>query len=406
MLRSIRLVGRESCVLRYEGVGYSAHKSKRCLHTSSEKKGYDTDVYVNRVQKAQTICAEKVHKYDPSSFLLARFLPTCLQPTFYAIRSFGIELSKVSLGSASSFSQSARFGDIKLAFWLEQVEKCEQLGTGPGHIKGLNDPTSILLADSILKGINIDIGMLRQMIFTHKHYLHEEKVKGFTDLDSMCSFGEGTYSQMNYLLQSASLTPNLYGYSDFGVGLLEQPNTDNMRNLLSDISAHIGQATAICSFIIGLKYFVMKSGCVTLPIDILVKHAISQEDTIRLLSGKEKSVESIEKLNAAIFDVTTRANDHILAARQKLDQLKAAIKDRVEHLNENDTENKMLIDTYHNLRRGLPDCIYTPFMCAIPTVLYLERLQKYDFNVMSPRLQYREWKLAWRAYQNFRKRTI
>lgn len=406
MLRSVPHFRYNCSVLYCKGGGYAAYKQKRYVHSSAKKNVSDTEVYMNRVQKAQTICAEKVHKYEPSSFLLAKFLPHYLRSTFYAIKSFGIELSKVSLGGASSLANSAHIGDMKLVFWLEQLAKCEQLTSTNPIIRGLNDPISILLADSILKGINVDIGMLRQMLYTHKHYLHEEKVKGFTDIDSMCSFGEGTFSQMNYLLQTASLTPNLYGYTDFGVGLLEQPETDDIRNLLSDISAHIGQATAICSFIIGLKYFARKNGIVTLPIDVLAKHRLSQEDAIRLLIGKEKPEKFAEPLKASIFDIATRANDHILSSRQKLDRLKQALKDHVGRLDGSDTESKKLIDAYKDLRKGLPDCIYTPFMSAIPTVLYLERLEKCDFDVMNPRLKYKEWKLAWRSYRNYRRRAI
>lgn len=300
-----------------------------------------------------------------------------------------------------SSSKPAYFADLKFAFWQEQIAKCSHLNPDKPNLQGINDPVTTLIADSLLKGISLDVQMLQQMVYSHKHYMHNAKVKGFTDLDSMCSFGEGTYSQMNYLMQSASLTPNLYGFSDFGIQLLEMPGSDDIRNYLSDLSAHLGQSTAICSFIIGLRYFAGKNGQMTLPIDVLARNELSQEDAIRMLSGREAPKGTKEKLMNASFEVTTRANDHILSARKKLQELRECIKGKV-----NQSTDPELVNSYKKLRKGLPDCLYIPLMSGIPTVLYLEKLQKCNFDVTSTKLQQKEWRLAWRSYWDYRMRKI
>ncbi|VEU21529.1 DEKNAAC102419 [Brettanomyces naardenensis] len=374
------------------------------------------DRYVQRVERAQVDCDDKVQKFDPSSFLLSKFLPPFLRPTYMAIRAFNIELSKVSMGGSSlglsgssSKVKPTHFADMKFAFWDEQLDKCGELNPSKLDLHGLHDPVSTLIADSVLKGINIDLSMLKQMVYSHKHYLHNEGVRGFSTIEDMCSFGEGTYSQMNYLIQSAALTPELYDYSSFGIHLLESPATEDIRNNLSDISAHIGQATAICSFIVGLKYFAQKNGQITIPVDTLVKHRLSQEDALRMARGEPVGKEIKEALKNCVFEVSTVANDNILSARNKLQSLKDEIHTKLAELKktgDDDTNKAILENGYRKLRKGLPDCLYSPFMSAIPTVLYLERLQKYDFDILNPRLQFKEWRLSWRAYRDYHKRVF
>ncbi|QPG73473.1 hypothetical protein FOA43_000784 [Brettanomyces nanus] len=375
----------------------------------------DLDLYARRVQRARSDCTDKVHKFDPSSFLLSKFYPPFLQPIFIALKAFNIELARISMGSASTSSSKPYFADMKFTFWDDQIDKVSQISShsSPQNstLHGINDPISILIADSLTKGIRLDLSIFKQIIYSHKHYLHNEKTKGFSNIDSMCSFGEGTCSQTNYLLQSICLTPGLYKYSDFGVNLLELPETESIRNSLSDICAHIGQATAVCSFIIGLKYYAQKNGQIALPIDVLAKSGVSQEDALRMvLRGDVSDTKTREALKNAVFEVTTVANDHIISARSKLQALKDSIKTKVNEIEKKDDSKTdiehALLKGYTSLKKGLPDCLYTPFMASIPTVLYLERLQKYDFDVLNPKLQFKEWRLAYRAYRDYNKRTF
>lgn len=354
--------------------------------------------YESKVDRAKVDCLDKVKKYDPSSLLLSKFLPTYLESTYIGIRAFNTELSKVS--NTPVGSSKAAFADVKFSFWRDQIDKCSRVNPLQPDLAGIKDPVSVLLADTFVKGINIDPEMLKQMVYTHQHFLKEEAVRGFANSDAICSYGEGINSQINYMMQSACLTPGLYGYSDFGVSILEEPHTEEIRNGLSDVSAHIGQATAICSFIIGLKYFAQRSGQVFLPQDVLAKNGLSQESTLRYLQGESDS-ETNEKLKNAIFTTTTTANDHILSARMKLEKIKADIAKIVQQ-----SSDEYVKDAFKEVRNGLPDCLFVPFMSAIPTVLYLERLQKADFDVTSPKLQFKEYRLAWRAYWDYRGRKI
>jgi NADH dehydrogenase [ubiquinone] 1 alpha subcomplex assembly factor 6 len=45
-------------------------------------------------------------------------------------------------------------------------------------------------------------------------------------------------------------------------------------------------------------------------------------------------------------------------------------------------------------------------MPAVSTRLWLEKLEKLDFDVFRPELRAREWTLPWKAYWSYSRRTI
>lgn len=185
-------------------------------------------------------------------------------------------------------------------------------------------------------------------------------------------------------MQSVLLSDQLKGFSDVGINLLEQPNSNTFRNNLTDISAHLGQATAIGSFLVGLKYFAEKKQTLMLPTDSLTKHRISEESCLRYLRSQPEELndENLkEKVKNVVFEVATLANDHIVTARKKLQDSKKFVK--------------------QSGISKLPDCLYLPYMNGIPTILYLERLEKNDFDIMHPKLSHKEWRLAYRAWSNY-----
>ncbi|GMM30832.1 hypothetical protein DAMA08_035770 [Martiniozyma asiatica (nom. inval.)] len=361
-----------------------------------------SNAYIDKVNKARFDCSEQLKRADQSSVLLSKFYPEYLQDSYLAIKSFNIELSKVSFAhQPGATDRSKQFNNLKFSFWQEQIDKLDGLDMINAHerVLDMNEPVTMMLADNVLKGLNINTSMLRQMISSHQYFYNNNASEGFKCLDDMCSFGEGTQSQMNYLLQSVLLSPQLKGYSDSTIALLESSGTDNIRDNLSDISAHLGQSTLLCSLMIALKYFAEKKQTLMLPTDTLTKHKLPEEDALRLLQGQNNN-ESKELLKNVIFDVATLANDHIITARTKLKQVKEEIKE-VASKSDDPLVNKLV-----SVKNGLPSCIYLPYMSGIPTILYLERLEKCDFDVLHPKLQFKEWRLALRAWWNERNKSF
>lgn len=345
------------------------------------------DPYTERVDKARFDCIQQLSKVDPSSLLISKFYPKYLQDSFIALKSINIELSKISFGfQPGATDKSKEFNNLKFQFWLQQFEKVGQLNLHNASelMLDLNEPCTVLLADTVLRDLKIDLSLVNQMVHSHQYFYNNNSSNGFRNIDEICSFGEGTHSQINYLMQSVLLSDQLKGFSDIGINLLEQPNSNEFRDNLTDISAHLGQATAIGSFLIGLKYFAEKKQTLMLPTDSLTKHRLSEESCLRYLQSQPDELsdkELKEKVKNVVFEVATLANDHIITARKKLENSKEFVK--------------------QSGIKKFPDCIYLPYMTGIPTILYLERLEKHDFDIMNPKLNQKEWRLAYRAWSNY-----
>lgn len=335
------------------------------------------DPYTAKVSKSKFDCIDQLKKVDPSTLLISKFYPGYIQDSLIGLKSFNLELSKISFGHQVGSSEKAKqFNNLKFEFWQNQLDKLNKL-----HLENaseimplINEPSAVLIADSILKDLNFDKSMLSQLVSSHSHFYNNNSTSGFRTLDDICSFGEGTNSQINYMMQSILLSENLSGFSTEGINLLKDSSND-LRNSLSEISGHLGQATSICSFLIGIKYFAEKKNTLMIPTDLLIANDLPEEEAIRLILGTETDEKSKEKLKNVIFEMATKANDHILTARSKLSNLKEVWG-----------------------RRTLPDCIYLPIMNGIPSILFLEKLEGVDFDILHPKLQSKEWRLPFRAW--------
>lgn len=333
--------------------------------------------FLTRINKSLFDCQEQLDRVDPSSSLLTKFHPSYIQECIIGIKSFNLELSKISFGhQQGSSDKSKQFNNLKFEFWASQLEKLNKLdvANADSTMPYINEPSCVLLANSVMKQLTFDKSMFETMINSHKHFYNNNAASGFRDMDEMCSFGEGTLSQVNYLMQSVSLSPVLTGYSTRGIELVGQ-SSNEVRNLLSEICGHLGQASSICSFLIGMKYFAERKQVLMIPSDVLIDYDLSEELAIRLLLGSEEDTQGREKLKDCVFTMATRANDHVLTARSKLQTLK---------------------DTWKMSK--LPDCIFLPMMNGLPAILYLEKLEKCDFDILSPKLARKEWRLPFRAW--------
>lgn len=367
-----------------------------------------SDPYLQKVDKARFDCISQLSKADPSTVLISKFYPEYLRDAFLAFKSFNLELSKVSFGfQPGATNKSREFNNLKFQFWLQQLDKCTQINdsTASSLFLEINEPCTILLADVVLKNLSFSPDMLRQMVHSHQHFYNHNSSTGFANLDDMCSFGEGTHSQVNYLMQSVLLSPQLTGFSDIGTELLQLPSAgaNELRHNLTDISAHLGQATAIGSFLVGLQYFAKKKQTLMLPTDSLTKHRLPEEVCLRYIQGDQAEIEDItstkEKVQNVIFEVATLANDHIISARTKLE----SAREQIQQLAVDNGRNDLLKAVG---KRHFPECFFLPYMAGLPTILYLERLEKADFDVLHPKLLAKEWRLAFRAWNSERTRSL
>ena len=148
----------------------------------------------------------------------------------------------------------------------------------------------------------------------------------------------------------------------------------------------------------------------------MAQAGVREEDVLRL--GSEAP-----GLQDAVFAVATRASDHLITARQMLRNLRSG--ENAGHAYEHEGEDG------HNYSPspsspgteaadggggGQPpvaqreiaelETAFGALMPSIATGLWLERLEKVDFDVFRPELRAREWRLPWRAYLAWRRRMF
>lgn len=359
--------------------------------------------YEQQVHNAVENVSALLEANDRLSYILAQYIPAPARNTFLAIRAFALEVNKISSGGSadgrasralSQLSQSMGIStaDMKFKFWSELIAKAFS-DTGE-----IGEPAAFLIRDGLRSGLNLDILYFHQFLQTRKHFLQSSQ---FATVSDICSMGEGSYSQLNYATQSILLSPQI---APSVIHMLELSSP--LQGQVSEVAAHIGQATAVSSMILGMNFYATTRNHVTLPVDLMTRFELSQEDVLRLSQGhmtdEAQVAETKQKLQNVVFETAITANDHLLSARQKLNEIRSGIAEIVGQR----PRDELLLRNSKKWRRGLPDVIFTPFMVAIPTALYLERLEKHDFDIYSKKLQHKEWRLAWTSFKNYYRRKI
>jgi len=220
----------------------------------------------------------------------------------------------------------------------------------------------------------------------------------YTSMDALETYAENTYSTLLYL--SLAALP--------------------MHSIEADhVASHIGKATGIAAVLRGLPMIAFppppnhhsnnsmfrsnpgnRQGAVILPLDIMAEAGVKEEDIFR--HGAEAP-----GLKDAIFTVATRANDHLITAREMLKNLRQG-KD-ADHDFEHEGEEGHQYPEPRTRDHSPKDDIEKGFgilMPAIATKLWLEKLESLDFDVFKPELRARDWRLPWKSYWAYTRRTI
>ncbi|EKM49521.1 uncharacterized protein PHACADRAFT_166889 [Phanerochaete carnosa HHB-10118-sp] len=164
-------------------------------------------------------------------------------------------------------------------------------------------------------------------------------------LDSLTAHAESTSSTFLYLLLS----------------MLNQSSSHDF----SHAASHVGVAHTIATLLRALPYHASKRHMV-IPAEVTARHGVSQEEVFRQ-GGNAKGIDD------AAYEFATLANDHLITAREMF----------------KDTAGKV------------PGPVKPVFLNAVPAAVYLERLEKANFNVFLPSLQQRSWRLPWRIWLGY-----
>ncbi|CAH0603046.1 unnamed protein product [Chrysodeixis includens] len=270
-------------------------------------------------------CANIVKQYDYENFMATLLMTKALRTPALVLRAFNVEVARVQ--DQTSDSHTAAF---RLQFWHDTLKTIFQKD------QTLKNVPANPIAQELFK-VCVCYGLpkrqLEKLVTSRGELL---RTKHFKTLEDVEKYAEDSVSPIYYLLL----------------------NLSNIANVHADHAAsHLGKAQGIANILRSVRisnYHKM----VTIPMDILMKYNVSQEDVLR---GNDS-----ENLRNVAFEVASRANSHLQKAR------------RIE----------------------VPSNSTQIFLPAIAVDNYLLRLQKANFNVFDNSLLLLSPTLPFTLYYN------
>ena len=279
---------------------------------------------------------------------------------------------------------------MRMQYWREAISQIYK-GVPP------KEPVAVLLSQALKqlenRRVKLNKGWLLRLIDAREQYLHNPP---YPTLSALESYAESTYSTILYLTLSSL---PLYSVT------------------VDHLASHIGKASGIAAVLRGLpllafpspqnthtKYGALerisnRQGSVPLPLDVMAETGLREEDVFR--QGA-----SAPGLQDAVFAVATRANDHLITAREMLKSIRAGRDIGHEFEHEADQGHNYSTPDKSNDPIKDVDGGFGVLMPAVATSLWLERLERVGFDIFRPELRRRDWRLPWRAYWSFKRRKF
>ncbi|KAL8712094.1 MAG: hypothetical protein Q9220_003528 [cf. Caloplaca sp. 1 TL-2023] len=367
---------------------------------------------------------KRYRQYDHPSYILSTFLPPHLRPAHLAIRAFNLELARIPDASSSAPVRSMRY-----QFWRDTI-------TSTFALSPVKQPVAVLLSSVLLilrqqqqqhpgsqkapTTTTMNKSWFLRLISTREKHSTNPP---YPTLASLEQYAENTYSTLLYLTLSA--LP------------LHSVTADH-------IASHIGKAAGIVAVLRGIPLLAFppppnhhsnspsspgggldswqqrtqQQGAITLPLDIMAESGLKEEDVFRY--GAEAS-----GLKDAVFRTATRASDHLITARQMLKSVQGGGEVGHEfeyegmegHDYSSSSENfGSEEDTPGNggdgnldksvRQREEVEKAFGVFMPAVPTSMWLQRLENVDFDIFREELRRKDWRLPWKAWVAYRRRMF
>lgn len=335
------------------------------------------------VEKAKAYCQRQIQHSDYDAHLIQRFVPARVRDVYLALRALNLELVRLP-----EVVSNPTIGHMRMQFWRESIDKTFA-GTPPA------EPICILLhraledlrerAQSRSAASSMKFWVQRVIKTREKHMDN----RPFVSLSALEDYGENTYATLMYATLAALPMQSMH---------------------MDHLASHIGKAAGIVAVLRGVPVLAApqrppdgskgigrgREPVLLLPLDVLAEAGVREEDVYR--QGP-----NAEGFQDAIFTVATRANDHLITAREMLKSLKAGEGPghEFEHQGEDghmydvgEAEN----DTARDIRRG-----FGVLLDAVPAQEYLRNLESQNFDPFAVRAS---WKLPWRMWQALRKEQI
>ncbi|KAK4212001.1 Squalene/phytoene synthase [Rhypophila decipiens] len=363
-------------------VSHGLKRASRLFKTPSLRRGISTEA---DIEQARKYCVNQLRQGDYDAYLIRQFVPRSARDAYDAIRTLNLELARLPESVSSP-----TIGQFRTQFWKDTVARTFA-GNPP------REPISILLHKAIVdlsdragpSSTNSLKFWLLRMIRTREQHMEN---KPFISLAALEEYGENTYATLMYVTLAAMPLRSVH---------------------MDHLASHIGKACGIVATLRGLPILAAPSQpirgpagssvgntrnpAVLLPLDIMAEVGLREEDVFR--KGP-----NAEGLQDAVFRVATRANDHLITAREMLKNLKAGESPGHDYEHEGEAEHVYSESpagsdsTASDLRRG-----FGVLLESIPAADYLQRLEGANFD---PFQLGTSWKLPWKIWRALKTEQI
>jgi NADH dehydrogenase [ubiquinone] 1 alpha subcomplex assembly factor 6 len=326
-----------------------------------------------------------IRQGDYDAYLIRQFIPRPAQDAYDALRTLNLELARLP-----ETVSNPSIGRFRMQFWRDTVNRTFA-GNPP------REPISILLHNAVTdltarSGVSsansLKFWLLR---FINTRERHMEN-KPFTTLAALEDYAENTYATLMYMTLAAVPLRSVH---------------------MDHLASHIGKACGIVATLRGIPVLAApsqpiqgprgsnvgntRSPTLLLPLDIMAEVGLREEDVFRQGPGAEG-------LQDAVFQVATRANDHLITAREMLKNLQAGKgpghdyehQDEGEHVYPQETHAAE--NTSSDIQRG-----FGVLLEAIAARDYLQRLESVNFDPFKVKSS---WKLPWGLWKALRSHQI
>ncbi|PHH73697.1 hypothetical protein CDD82_5317 [Ophiocordyceps australis] len=352
------------------GLKRLAFARPKCRHLTT-----DADV-----DAARKYCLARLYDYD--AYLVRRFVPRPVQDTYAALRALNLELVRLP-----DVISNPTIGAMRIAFWQDSIDQ-----TFSG--KPPREPICLLLHHG-LQALQARTGSttkssakfwISRLIKTRAKYMDN---RPFPSMASLEDYAENTYSSIMYATLAALPLRSVH---------------------MDHLASHIGKACGITAILRGIPLLAARhqpvktpSGAeapVThqphflLPLDVLAEQGVKEEEVFR--QGPDA-----HGLQDAVFAVATRANDHLLTAKDMLKRLKEGqdAGHEFEHGHEAEHVYSDTDDSAQHVRRG-----FGVLLEAISAGHHLENLERANFDPFAVRSG--GWRLPWKIWQALSKERL
>ncbi|KOS20965.1 NADH dehydrogenase (ubiquinone) complex I [Escovopsis weberi] len=359
------------------------------------RRSYITDA---DVASARRYCMTRLQKNDYDAHLIRRFVPPAVQDTYTALRALNLEL--VHLPEMVS---NPLIGNMRMNFWKESIEHTFA-GQPP------REPICILLHRG-LQDLEARAGSatrksirfwLSRLVRTREKHMDN---RPFASVAALEDYAENTYSTIMYATLASMPLRSLH---------------------VDHLASHIGKACGIVAVLRGIPVLAaptlasasssssssaaaaaekgnvkppgspaVREPCLLLPLDVMAEEGVKEEEVFR--QGPRAP-----GLQDAVFKVATRANDHLITAREMLKRLKAGEDPGHEFEHQGEGEHfydSEEADVSRDVRRG-----FGVLLEAVPAAQWLKGLEQANFDPFAVRSS--GWKLPWGIWQALSKERI